>query len=313
METPAPGNPPRMSRNQGLLDHIGRTPLLALARVGSGLPSGVELLGKAECLNPSGSLKDRSARAMIQAGILAGDLRAGMAILDASSGNAGIAYAAIGAALGFEVVICMAANATEERKRILRIHGARIVETDPAQGSDGARRRAKELHGAEPGRYFHVDQYNNDANWKAHYQTTGPEIWEQTGGRITHFVAGIGTSGLFVGTVRHLKERNPALKAVAVQPDSAAHQLTGLKHLKTALVPGIYDATLADATLEVATGEGQRMSRRLAREEGLLVGPSSGASVAAALEVARDLPANSVVVTVLFDSGTRYLRESFWD
>jgi cysteine synthase B len=295
-----------------LLSHVGGTPLLRLERIPGRLPAGVELHAKAEHLNPSGSLKDRSAKAMILAGLASGDLGPGRTILDATSGNAGIAYALAGAAMGYPVTLCLPANATAERKRILRIYGARIIETDPAQGSDGARARARELYRADPDRYFFVDQYNNDANWRAHYAGTGPEIWEQTGGRVSHFVAGIGTSGLFMGTARRLKECNPALAAISVQPDAPEHQLAGLKHMASALVPGIYDPALADANVTVASEEGLDMARRLAREEGLLVGPSSGASVFAALRLARTLPEGSVVVTVLFDSGTRYLADPFW-
>ena len=296
-----------------LLSHIGGTPLLRLSRIANGLPSGTEIHGKAEYLNPSGSLKDRPAKAMILAGVASGALTLQKSILDATSGTTGIAYAMIGAAMGHGVTLCLPANATAERKRILQIYGARIIETDPAQGSDGAQRKANELFLADPGRYFHVDQYNNDDNWKAHYETTGPEIWEQTGGRVTHLVAGVGTSGLFMGTARRLKELNPSIKAIAVQPDVQAHGLAGLKHMKTAIVPGIYDPVVADAQVAVSTAEGQAMARRLAREEGVLVGPSSGASVFAALRLALGLPPGSVVVTVLFDSGSRYLADPFWE
>jgi cysteine synthase B len=295
-----------------LLAHIGGTPLLRLERIKQGLRPGVELLAKAEHLNPSGSLKDRAAKAMILAAAADGRLTPDRAILDATSGNAGIAYAMIGAAMGYRVTLCLPANASAERKRILRLYGASVVETDPGQGSDGAQRRAQELHRAEPDRYFHVDQYNNENNWRAHYDATGPEIWDQSGGRISHFVAGLGSSGLFMGTVRRLKQLNPALVAVAVQPDGPGHGLAGLKHMATAIVPGIYDPDLADAQVAVSTAEGQAMARRLALEEGLLVGPSSGASVSAALRLARTLPAGAVVVTVLFDSGARYLADGFW-
>jgi cysteine synthase B len=295
-----------------LLDRIGNTPLLRLERIAADLPAGVELHAKAEHLNPSGSLKDRPAKAMILAGLAGGQLGPGRSILDATSGNTGIAYAMIGAALGLEVTLCLPANATEERKRILRIYGARVVETDAAAGSEGARARAQELHRAEPERYFHVDQYNNDHNWLAHFETTGAEIWAQTRGRVTHFVAGIGTSGLFTGATRRLKSHQPSLVAVSVQPDARDHHLDGLKHMASALAPGIYDPALADADVAVSSVEGQAMARRLALEEGLLVGPSSGANLAAALRLARTLPAGSVVVTVLFDSGSRYLGEAFW-
>ncbi|MDR3669529.1 MAG: cysteine synthase family protein [Holophaga sp.] len=296
-----------------LLDHIGGTPLLRLGRIAEGLRPGVELLAKAEHLNPSGSLKDRPAKAMILAAVADGRLTPEKAILDATSGNAGIAYAMIGAAMGYRVTLCLPANASAERKRMLGLYGAAIIETDPGQGSDGARRRALELCQADPGRYFHVDQYNNEANWRAHFDTTGPELWAQSGGRISHFVAGVGTSGLFMGTVRRLKQLNPALRAVAVQPDRPDHGLAGLKHMATASVPGIYDPDLADAQVAVSTAEGQAMARRLALEEGLLVGPSSGASVSAALRLARTVPEGSVVVTVLFDSGARYLADRFWE
>ena len=302
-----------LAAHPALLAAIGGTPLLRLERITAGLRPGVELHGKAEHLNPSGSLKDRPARAMILAALASGALAPGRAILDATSGNAGIACAMIGAALGCPVTLCLPGNATAERKRMLRLYGADIIETDPDQGSDGAQRRARELHRADPDRYFYVDQYNNEANWKAHYETTAPEIWKQTGGRITHFVAGLGTSGTFMGTVRRLKELNPSIRAISVQPDSQAHGLAGLKHMKTAIVPGIYDPGLADADVAVSTAEGQAMARRLALEEGLLVGPSTGASVSAALRLAATLPAGSVVVTVLFDSGARYLAERFWD
>jgi cysteine synthase B len=302
----------RNRRHPGLLDPIGGTPLLRLERVAAALPPGVELHAKAEHLNPSGSLKDRSAKAMILAGAAGGALCPGRTLLDATSGNAGIAYAMIGAAMGYPVTLCLPGNASSERKRMLRIYGAVLEETDPAQGSDGAQRRARELHRADPERYFYLDQYNNEANWKAHYLTTAPEIWAQTRGRASHLVAGIGTSGFFTGTARRLKELNPRLVAVSVQPDRADHRLAGLKHMKTAIVPGIYDPGLADANVEVSTADGQAMARRLAQEEGLLVGPSSGASVEAALRLAQGLPAGSVVVTVLFDSGARYLGDAFW-
>jgi cysteine synthase B len=295
-----------------LLAPIGGTPLLRLGRI-AGLRPGVELLAKAEHLNPSGSSKDRPAKAMILAAAADGRLTPDRVILDATSGNAGIAYAMIGAAMGYRVTLCLPGNASAERKRMLRIYGATLIETDPGQGSDGARRRALELHRADPDRYFHVDQYNNEDNWRAHYESTGPEIWEQSAGRVSHFVAGVGTSGLFMGTVRLLKRLNPALVAVAVQPDGAEHGLAGLKHMATAIVPGIYDPALADAQVTVSTAEGQAMARRLALEEGLLVGPSSGASVFAALRLARTLRSDAVVVTVLFDSGARYLADRFWE
>jgi len=295
-----------------LFRRIGGTPLLRLRRILPGLGARVALFGKAEHLNPGGSLKDRSARAMILDALAAGRLGPGRALLDATSGNAGISYAMLGAALGLNVTLCLPADATPERKGILRCYGARILESDPAEGSDGARRMARALAAAEPDRYGHLDQYDNDANWRAHYDTTGPELWRQTRGRVTHFVAGVGTSGLFMGTVRRLKALNPALVAVAVQPDAQAHRLAGLKHMKTALVPGIYDPALADLQVEVGSDEAEAMTRRLALEEGVLAGPSTGANLAAVLRLAPSLPAGAVVVTVLFDSGTRYLAAPFW-
>ena len=295
-----------------LLEAIGGTPLLSLARVGRDLPPGVELFAKAEFMNPSGSLKDRTARAIIEAAEADGRLTPDRTILDATSGNGGISYAMIGTALGYRVALCLPANATPERKGILRACGAALIETDPAQGSDGARRWAAELVRAAPDRYFHALQHDNQANWLAHYRTTAAEIWSQSCGRVTHFVAGIGTSGTFMGIARRLKELNPGLRAVSVQPDRAEHGLVGLKHMASALVPRIYDPALADLDLAVSTAEAWAMCRRLLREEGLLVGPSAGASVAAALQVARGLAPGSVVVTVLFDSGTRYLAEGRW-
>jgi cysteine synthase B len=307
------GLDPGTACTSGLLDQIGHTPLLSLNRIAQDLPAGVQILGKAEYLNPSGSLKDRSAKNMILAGLASGELVRGRSILDATSGNAGIAYAMIGAALGYGVTLCLPGNATPERKRILRQYGASIIETDPAQGSDGAQRAALALHRSNPGRYFHVDQYNNEANWQAHYETTGLELWEQTGGHLTHFLAGVGTSGLFMGVARRLKSLNPRIAVLALQPDAQNHQLAGLKHMATAMVPGIYEPRVADGQVTVTTEEGQAMTRRLALEEGLLVGPSSGANVFAALRLARSLPPGSVVVTVLCDSGTRYLAEPFWN
>jgi cysteine synthase B len=258
-------------------------------------------------------VKDRAARAMILAGEQAGLLRQGKIILDATSGNTGIAYAMLGAACGYRVTLCLPKNASFERKRILRLYGAELVETDAAEATDGAQRQARALADAEPEKYFYPDQYNNEANWRAHYDGTAPEIWEQTRGRVTHFVAGLGTSGTFVGTTRRLKEFNAAIRAVSMQPDSPFHGLEGMKHMGTALVPGIYDATLADENVEVRTEDAQEMTRRLAREEGLLVGVSSGANVFAALRLARTLQPGAVVVTILCDGGGKYLSENFWE
>jgi cysteine synthase B len=296
-----------------LLSSIGQTPLLRLGRVAGELPAGVEVYAKAEHLNPGGSVKDRAARAMILEGERAGLLRRGKIILDATSGNTGIAYAMIGAARGYRVTLCLPKNASFERKRILRLYGAELIETDPAEATDGAQRRARAMADAEPEKYFYPDQYNNDANWRAHYDGTAQEIWEQTGGRVTHFLAGLGTSGTFVGTTRRLKELEGKIRAVSMQPDSPFHGLEGMKHMGTALVPGIYDASLADENVEVRTEDAQEMTRRLAREEGLLVGVSSGANVYAALRLARTLTTGASVVTILCDGGGKYLSENFWE
>jgi cysteine synthase B len=303
---------PELPRARDLESQIGRTPLLSLRRVVSGLPDGVEILVKAEHMNPGGSVKDRAALAMILDGERSGRLYPGKIILDATSGNTGIAYAMIGAARGYSVTICLPANASVERKRMLQVLGAEIIETDPLQGSDGAQVIARELAQRDAARYFYPDQYNNDANWRAHYDGTGPEIWEQSEGRITHFVAGLGTCGTFTGVGRRLKELNPAIRLISMEPDSPIHGLEGLKHLPTSRMPGIFDPTLADETVEVETEAAQDMTRRLSREEGLFVGVSSGANVVAALALARRLPPDSVVVTILCDGGERYLSERFW-
>ncbi len=292
---------------------MGGTPLLRLGRVARELPPGVEVYAKAEHLNPGGSVKDRAALAMILDGEASGRLTPDKILLDATSGNTGIAYALICAARGYGVRLCLPANASFERKRTLRIHGAELLETDPREGFDGPQRLAQRLAAEEPDRYFYPNQYDNPANWRAHYEATGPEIWEQTAGRVTHFLAGMGTAGTFTGTVRRLREYAPRLRAVLMQPDSPLHGLEGMRHLGTTIVPGIYDASLADERVEVSTEGAQRMARRLAREEGLFVGVSSGANVLAALQYARRLPAGSVVVTVLCDGGTRYLSEEFWE
>jgi cysteine synthase B len=294
-----------------LESYIGNTPLIRLRNVARNLPPGVEVLVKAEHLNPGGSVKDRAALAMILAGEKSGRLRPGQTILDATSGNTGIAYGMIGAARGYPVTICLPKNASPQRKQILRSYGVELIETDPLQATDGAQLVALELSASQPEKYFYPDQYNNPANWRAHYESTAPEIWEQTAGRITHFIAGLGTSGTFVGTSRRLKELNPAIRVISMQPDSPFHGLEGLKHMATALVPGIYDPQLADESVEVATEAGQQMAGRLVREEGLLVGASSGANVFAALRLAQSLPEGSVVVTILCDGGERYL-ESLW-
>ena len=292
---------------------IGNTPLIRLRQITRHLPENVEIFAKAEYLNPGGSVKDRAALAMIIAGEKSGLLTKGKTILDATSGNTGIAYAMIGAARGYKVTLTLPKNASPERKRILKIYGAEIIETDPMNGTDGSQALAKELYAASPDKYFYPDQYNNEANWKAHYTTTANEIWWQTHGEITHFVAGLGTTGTFVGNTKRLKELNPNLRAYSVQPDSPLHGLEGMKHLDSARGPGIYDANLADENLEVATEDAQETTRKLAREEGLFVGISSGANVFAALRLAEKLKGKSVIVTVLCDGGGKYLSESFWD
>ena len=282
--------------------NIGHTPLLRL------LNDGVEIFAKAEHLNPGGSIKDRAALSMILEGERTGRLKPGMTIIDATSGNTGIAYAMIGASRGYGVTVCLPKNAGKQRKRILRAYGVEIIETDQMLSTEGAQRIAREIFEAQPDKYFYPDQYNNDANWLAHYETTANEIWEQTEGRVTHFVTGLGTSGTFVGVVRRLRELNPALKALAVQPESPMHGLEGLKHMATAKKPGIYDESLVSQTLEVATEDALLMTSKLAREEGLLVGPSSGANVFAARRLAASLQTPAVVVTVLCDGGERYLE-----
>ena len=293
---------------------VGRTPLLRLRHVAAaaGVPTGVEVLAKAEHLNPSGSVKDRAALAMNLDGQRTGALSSGKTILDATSGNTGIAYAMIGASLGYEVTVCLPSNASAERKRILRIYGCHVIDTDPLSGTDGAQREARRLVALHPERYFYPDQYNNPANWRAHFDHTGAEIWQQTEGRVTHFIAGLGTSGTFIGTARRLKQFDPRVRCISMQPDLPLHGLEGMKHMPTAVVPGIYDPTVADEEVVVETPEAQDMARQLARAEGLFVGVSAGANVVAAARLARHLPAGSVVVTVLCDAGSRYLSDDFW-
>jgi cysteine synthase B len=312
-EAEVPQEIPEKRWQPGYLEsQIGNTPLLRLRRVTEQLAPGVEILVKAEHLNPGGSVKDRPALAMILEGERSGRLYPGKVILDATSGNTGIAYAMLGAARGYGVTLCLPANASEERKRILRIHGAEIIETDRLQGSDGAQIVAREMAKSGGAKYFYADQYNNDANWRAHYETTGPEIWKQTEGRITHFVAGLGTCGTFTGVGRKLKELNPSVQLISMEPDSPIHGLEGLKHLPTSRMPGIFDPALADEQIEIATEEAQAMTRRLAREEGLFVGVSAGANVVAAVTLAQKLPRESVIVTILCDGGERYMSERFW-
>jgi S-sulfo-L-cysteine synthase (O-acetyl-L-serine-dependent) len=297
---------------QALIDLIGNTPLIRLARVEPRLPAGVELYAKAEWYNPGGSVKDRPALFMIREGERSGRLRRGMRIADATSGNTGIAYATLGAALGYEVTLALPANASPERQRILRTLGAELILTDRLEGTDGAIRAIRALVEADPERYFYPDQYSNPANVQAHFETTGPEVWAQSGGRVTHFVAALGTSGTFMGVGRFLRGAAPATRLLAVQPDGPYHAIEGVKHMATALVPAIYDPGLADDVLDVTSEEAFAMARRLARSEGLMVGISAAANVAAALRVARELE-QGVVVTVLCDGAAKYLSDHFWD
>jgi len=293
-----------------VVDLIGNTPLIRLGPFEAGLRN-VELYAKAEWTNPGGSVKDRAAVRMILDGERSGALTRDKVILDATSGNTGIAYAMIGAARGYRVRLCVPSNVTPERKKILTAFGADIVYTDPMQGSDGAILKVREIYASDQGKYFYPDQYNNPANWRAHYDTTAPEIIEQTGGRITHFVAGLGTSGTFVGAGRKFREFNPSIKLISIQPDSPLHGLEGLKHMETAIVPGIYDAALADENLGVSTEDAFDLTRRLARG-GMFVGISSGANLAGALNVARRT-SDAVIVIIFPDGGEKYLSERFWD
>src|ERR1700731_3506410 len=298
--SPSPTGPAQAGRREtpspasSVLDMIGRTPLVRLHQFERETP-GVELYAKAEWQNPGGSVKDRAAARMIADGEASGALKPGLTIVDATSGNTGIAYAMVGAARGYRVKLCLPDNASPERKLILRAFGAELVLTDPLEGTDGAIREARRLKATDPDRYFYPDQYNNDANWRAHYDTTGPEIIEQTSGRLTHFVAGLGTSGTFIGTGRRLRKFNPAIKLISFQPSGPFHGLEGLKHMESAIVPGIYDPSVADEDLRIDTERSYRMVRRLAREEGLLAGISSGAAVAAMLDVAKKNDSGGIV------------------
>jgi cysteine synthase B len=298
-----------------ILAQVGNTPLLRLEKVAEDLP-GVEIYAKAEYFNPAGSVKDRPALNMVLDGLATGKLSSGRILLDATSGNTGIAYSMIAASMGFKVRLCLPANASEERKRVLRAYGAELILTDPAEGSDGAIRKVRQVYEANPDRYFYPDQYGNSANWKAHFYTTAVEIMRQTAGRITHFVASMGTSGTFTGVSRRLRRDLPHVKCVSAQPDSGFHGLEGLKYMPTAIVPAIYDPDLADDNIWVETEQAYRMVRLLARREGLLVGLSSGANIVAAREVARrilEAGRHGVIVTVLCDSAEKYLSESFWN
>jgi len=294
-----------------ILDSIGETPLIRLNRVTAEVPN-VEIYAKAEFLNPGGSVKDRPALSMIRDGEETGKLVPGKTIVDATSGNTGIAYAMIGAAKGYKVKLFLPANASPERKRILHAYGAELVLTDPALQTDGAITACRDEYLAHPDKYFYPDQYGNPANWLAHFRTTGPEILRQTEGRITHFVTGLGTSGTFMGVGRFLREQSPDTRLVAMQPATGFHGLEGLKHMETALVPAIYDESLADEQIAIETEDAYRMVKRLAREEGLLVGLSAGANVAAALSVARKLE-SGVIVTVFCDGAEKYLSDAMWE
>jgi len=323
MTPAAPGSAPPKSasqaeaasgpRGEAVLARIGNTPLLPLDTLARDFPN-VKLLGKAEWHNPGGSVKDRPAARIVAEARRAGKLAPGKILLDSTSGNTGIAYAMLGAALGFPVTLCVPENVSPERKRILQAYGANIIYTDPAEGSDGAIKIARQYAERHPDLYFYADQYSNDANWRAHYETTANEIWQQTEGRITHFVAMLGTTGTFVGTTRRLKELHPKIRCISLQPDSAFHGIEGAKHLPSAIVPRIYDPALADENLEIATEDAHAMARRLAREQGLLVGVSAAAAIVGSLRVAERLKEDqrATIVTILCDSGEKYLSERFW-
>jgi cysteine synthase B len=294
---------------------IGNTPLVGLRRVTAHLPENIQIVAKAEWFNPGGSVKDRAAANIIRQAESDGKLRPGKVILDSTSGNTGIAYAMIGAAKGYRVKLFVPANASPERIAILRAYGAELVLTDPLEGSDGAILAARDLIARDPETYFYADQYNNPANWQAHYRTTGVEIWQQTGGAVTHFVAGLGTSGTLMGTGRRLKDYNPEVQIVALQPDSPFHGLEGLKHMPTAIKPGIYDEYFPDQQIAVSTEATHRMARRLAREEGYLVGISAAAAVVGALTIAEALAERGepgLIVTIFPDSGYKYLTDPLW-
>jgi cysteine synthase B len=298
--------------SNSVLDLVGNTPLIKLNSLTKDL-DGVSIYAKAEYLNPSGSVKDRAAKGILLEAVASKKLTKEKILLDSTSGNTGIAYAMFGAALGYKVTLTLPKNANMERKKILKAYGAKIIETDPLLSSDGSLLEAKKIAKENPDKYFYTNQYDNDENWKAHYNTTALEIWDQTKGKVTHFLAGMGTSGTFVGTSRRLKELKPAIKTVAMQPNSPFHGLEGMKHMATTINPGIYDSSLIDETILVDTDDARQMTLRLAKEEGLFVGISSGANVFASLELAKTLPKGSVIVTVLCDSGFKYLSDSLWE
>jgi S-sulfo-L-cysteine synthase (O-acetyl-L-serine-dependent) len=298
-----------------ILEQIGNTPLLRLAKIDADLP-GIEIYGKAEFFNPGGSVKDRPALNMILDGEKTGRFTKDRILLDATSGNTGIAYAMICAAKGYKTKLVLPGNASHERKQILKAYGAETVFSDPAEGSDGAIRLCREIYEADPDRYFYPDQYNNPANWKAHFETTAVEIIEQTDSRITHFVAAMGTSGSFTGTARRLKRDIPGVQCISAQPSSGFHGLEGLKHMPTNIVPGIYDPSLADENVWIETEDAYAMTRRIGREEGILAGISTGANVVAARKIGKEIVergGQGVIVTLLCDGAVKYLSEPFWD
>ena len=297
--------------NGSILSRIGNTPLLKISKVTKGINPDVEIYAKAEWYNPGGSVKDRAALNMILEGEKSGGLKKEKVIIDATSGNTGISYALIAVVKGYKVKLALPSNASEERKKILRAYGVELILTDPLEGTDGAQKLVRDIYEKNKEIYFYPDQYNNPANWQAHTKTAN-EIWEQTGGRVTHFVSGLGTTGTFVGTSRRLKQLNPEIQTVSFQPDAPLHGIEGLKHLPTAIIPGIYDESLSDKTIEVSTTESYEMVKKLLREEGLFVGISSGAAIAASLRLAQELE-SGVIVTVFPDDGKKYLSEKFWD
>jgi cysteine synthase B len=306
-----PINSQLMANQNVIWSRVGQTPLLPMRSLLPGLPPGFDLYGKAEWHNPAGSVKDRPAARIIQGVLEAGYFEAGKTFLDSTSGNMGIAYATLGAAIGLPVHLVIPANAGPERMGRLKALGAQLTLSDPLEGSDGAHAIAAGMMGADPERYFFADQYNNDANWLAHYETTGPEIWAQTKGGITHLVCGLGTTGTITGTGRFLKEKDPGIQLIAVQPDSPLHGLEGLKHLASSPIPGIFDVDLLDQTIEVSTEDTYQMLRTLARDHGLLLGISSGAALVAARALAKAVDTAQVVV-ILPDSGSKYLSQPFW-
>lgn len=298
--------------SSSILERIGNTPLLRIDRITKELKDReVEIYSKAEWFNPGGSVKDRPALRIIEEAEKSGRLNSDKIIMDSTSGNTGIAYALIGASKGYKVTLVMPLNVSEERKRIVRAFGAKIVFTDPLLGSDGAMIEAKRIVNEEPSKYFYADQYNNPANWKAHYETTGVEIWEQTAGAVTHFVACLGTSGTLMGTGRRLKKYNTNIRVIAVEPSTPIHGLEGMKHMATSIVPGIYDEHFPDRKISIETEDAYEAVKRLAAEEGFFVGYSSGAALVASLKVASEIE-RGLIVTIFPDRGDRYLSTSFW-